>query len=1331
MTTQIQQESTVEIRRQRALTALQDWADAQSNVAQDTDGRIIGAGHTHYEYDAYGNLSVIRDHDTDTRFLYDKQHRLIQVNTSDGSLTQYTYNDDDRLEAIHRPHNSEHYHYDTYGRVKQIQYGDAGSAVYHYDVGGRVYEARTSSITTRYQYDAQHITQLEQHIDGHRLIISLNYDNDGRLMHMQLPGIEQSIQYTWTDDGFPQQVCMGGQEIANFVYQREARQTAIYFANGINEITQADELDGRPLWRSVTDAHGVLVYDRDYQYNKLRQKISDGTLQYQYDAAGQLTHVYDDEGIQEHFTYDERGNRIASNADRYSYNNFGRLDYITNDGQRTDFSYNKQGHLHQVQKPSGTCTYRYDDRGNLLQLRENGAIVARLRYDHKGRLVAKEGSKQQEYYVYGPADELLAIIDGDGNTHTVYIRTPLGILAVWHRGRVYVPVQDDRGTWHALTDVYGEVIAEYDLSPFGMPRYDIPDAPLPPHHNGRAYHADMKLYAFGARWYDPALGRFLTADSYTGDPSDPRIVSPFTNGTQQVFNRAKYLSDWLQRPIYRNRLIYCANDPINRNDPDGHWSFGGVLLMLLGAIWTLPNTVFGLLIEITCLIGEGVRLLLNWISGGDVNWESIGFDAAASGHLNAFALVFEGGWLGSFPTLLGITFGNVFFVYKKWRDDPHFTGTELVHPPAYDGEVGIPRNETLYEHELRHTNQYGWFGPFFHLGLPIFGVYEWDVIFNGYEDAWTERDARDHSENEGEDHHSAPSTGTSPSGGSGTSGTSPSSTPAPTPPPSPSPTPVLYGDYDLKRADNDVDHKYEGTAQTTNLPPAGSTGYVELLQQDLRELGFLIVGTPNGVFGRATEWAVREFQIYAGMSHIAQETPIPTPPPSPLPAYIDRLSQVANDAIYSGAISGVVNTDTRAAIHHWKTNNWRCPVVVSARNSGDMSIFNNHENIWLHDEVNSTTPRMYVRDFTQYYTLPAGRNADDLRVIGDFASYLTWSGPRSVPPNHTWGEAELLPEVLVGTDLASLTAIQRSTYKVVRAVSEVECIGFADSVNSYDNAFISVGPCHWTLGIASNTGVVAEGELCGYLAYLEHADAAAFQAAFKRFGMTIDEDWGTDGTDLFISGSRKYAGWVALQAEGTDTFNRLALDENEGNYFKSWHWFYRFVMAGRSIEGYRRRMWHMARIRLRDILSTPFNAGAGVPNVPDGTGGTRTATIGDVYTSERAIAMLLRWHIRAPAHIVSGGDSGGLLENAFGRANINSGDPSTWGDAEESDLIQGILDEVAGRNFEDSIQNVHDFPIWAGGSNPRGFTLSNTIGSLNNTRDSFDFDDSDLPPTPY
>ncbi|MBI1925837.1 RHS repeat-associated core domain-containing protein, partial [Candidatus Poribacteria bacterium] len=342
----------------------------------------------------------------------------------------------------------------------------------------------------------------------------------------------------------------------------------------------------------------------------------------------------------------------------------------------------------------------------------------------------------------------------------------------------------DRGTCHLVTDPNGEIVARFRYTPFGIPVghpgcpkdagcLDTPDKPrlsagqrvfecntpgvlrttgvlhsdFLPIFSGHVWQLEIRMYRFGARWYDPYLGRFLTPDSYTGAPDDERLMHPLWPASGQVLSRSQMLGDWLKHPRSRNRYAYCANDPLNRADPNGHWAFGGVLVSLLTAIWTLPNTLFGLLLEVTCLIGEVVRWLVWLISLGRVTWESPWFNVAASSRLNTFALVFEGGWLGSFSNLLGVTFGNVFFVYKNWKTHPAVTALpEEVSPPAYGGQVSIPRDQVLYEHELRHTVHYGWFGPFFHLGLHYFGVYEWDVILGGFHNAWFERDARYHSE---------------------------------------------------------------------------------------------------------------------------------------------------------------------------------------------------------------------------------------------------------------------------------------------------------------------------------------------------------------------------------------------------------------------------------------------------------------------------------------------------------------------------------------------------------------------------------------------------------
>jgi hypothetical protein len=531
--------------------------------------------------------------------------------------------------------------------------------------------------------------------------------------------------------------------------------------------------------------------------------------------------------------------------------------------------------------------------------------------------------------------------------------------------------------------------------------------------------------------------------------------------------------------------------------------------------------------------------------------------------------------------------------------------------------------------------------------------------------------------------------------------------------------------------------------------------HVRQLQEDLRTLGFSIVGNPSGTFDLFTSWAVREFQIYASMATVARvRAGVPAAQrqgahlvatlgedaAANLSVYVSSLEAVANDGAgrYAGSKSGVVNAATRVALEHWLENNFRCPVVIEAwgMRAGNRDALL-ASNVWAHDSFPNRAPRFFARDFSGYYTLPAGHDATAMQVIGDFATFAGKSGPRSEPPNHVISEGEMLPEALTGVAAPAGAAL--SSYKVIRSVSEVECIGFFDCVNCFDNAFVSTGPCHWTLGIVTaGVALTDEGELCGYLAYLRDADNAAFVSAFENFGARIDEDWVSggvaDGRDLFNS-QHKFAGWVALQNEAGG-FTRLARSEAEGNYFKTWHWHYRFVMAGRTIAGYRRRMWHMARTRVRDILRAAWGT-RDVAQVAGADGALRAATIGDVFTSECAVACILRWHIRSPGHVITARQAGRQLRSALPRARADNptlvwnGDPSAWTDAHETALLEALL-AVAPANVLAAFNYLRAWPNWLPPArNPRGFTLAAPAASaLLRTRGSFELDRADLPPEP-
>ncbi len=93
------------------------------------------------------------------------------------------------------------------------------------------------------------------------------------------------------------------------------------------------------------------------------------------------------------------------------------------------------------------------------------------------------------------------------------------------------------GSIRAVTDSAGRVVARFDYEPFGLLiEQSGPASAGAERYTGKPLDAELGLYYFGARYYDPGLGRFITADS------------------------ARDGLNW---------YAYCSNDPLGRIDPSG------------------------------------------------------------------------------------------------------------------------------------------------------------------------------------------------------------------------------------------------------------------------------------------------------------------------------------------------------------------------------------------------------------------------------------------------------------------------------------------------------------------------------------------------------------------------------------------------------------------------------------------------------------------------------------------------------------------------------------------------------------------------------------------
>jgi hypothetical protein len=517
-------------------------------------------------------------------------------------------------------------------------------------------------------------------------------------------------------------------------------------------------------------------------------------------------------------------------------------------------------------------------------------------------------------------------------------------------------------------------------------------------------------------------------------------------------------------------------------------------------------------------------------------------------------------------------------------------------------------------------------------------------------------------------------------------------------------------------------------------PTISFLGYVRRLQFDLRALGFKMIRDPDGVFGPHTEQAVREFQIYASMGRVAQENP------EAEGEYVERLSSVEHDLSsnthYPGQITGVANEQTRSCLVHWLIHGYRCPVVVTARTGdGYGSVYDGDEvpdgadpeNLWSHDDVQTTDCRMFVHDFTDHFLDPEEVNQNSsfldpgsgLRNTEDAISYErgsritlgyfdeggTYSGP-AAEEKHTWDAAEVRPDLfeLNGDTWNTDTA---KTFRVIRAVAEIECNGSLDMLNAWDTAVLSAGPFHWTLAVFLGE-VVAEGELGAFLAYLKSEYEGAYKQVFGKdaFGVRPSGEWDGNGEALFDSAQRTYTTLLdQVSQSGVETIptgtGEVSFEDAEPEwlYFRNWHWYYRFAMASRVSEGFQQACWDFARLRLPAILWGDW------PEAPSGSdwsnlNWTGDATVGDVFTSEKAVAMLLRWHVYRPAHMSAGARSDTRrLEDIFEIARTEEGprldweqDPTNWEDEHEKALIESIerqadADGIAGDSKLDSLRD--------------------------------------------
>ncbi|WP_168171068.1 RHS repeat-associated core domain-containing protein [Rhodanobacter sp. B05] len=127
---------------------------------------------------------------------------------------------------------------------------------------------------------------------------------------------------------------------------------------------------------------------------------------------------------------------------------------------------------------------------------------------------------------------------GNALKRLLWLLVMLGGVA--HAGTVTYVYTDPQGTPLAEADASGNITATFDYAPYGSQALGAP--PSGPGYTGHVNDPETGLVYMQARYYDPAVGRFLSVD-------------PAGMGPGNVFSF--------------NRYDYVNNNPIVNVDPDG------------------------------------------------------------------------------------------------------------------------------------------------------------------------------------------------------------------------------------------------------------------------------------------------------------------------------------------------------------------------------------------------------------------------------------------------------------------------------------------------------------------------------------------------------------------------------------------------------------------------------------------------------------------------------------------------------------------------------------------------------------------------------------------
>ena len=387
--------------------------------------------------------------------------------------------------------------YDRAGRLYQVVSGSDTTTYAYYDNGNRESLTYPNGLTAEYTYYADNSLHTLANMNGGTYLSTYNYAYDANGNLLTVLDIDGTTTYTYDELNRLESVTEPSGKLTEYTFDASGNRAT-------EEVTDAGDA-----------ALTTYTYTAQNRLTTATKLLSDGTTNSTY------------------YFYDNTGNTISSHEESFETGSEPTSYYLMLAGYGEGDTF---------------AIYTYDVFNQMLSVSDNDSVSA-FSYNAEGLRLGKTVTEDDEttttVFAYEYSKAVLELDEnGDETAYNVYGGDMLISRTTTSDGTLYY-LYNGHGDVVQLTDSNGTVVMTYDYDAFGVVTEATGTITNSYMFCGYMYDEETGMYYLNSRYYDPVVARFMSADTYLGQQTDPLSLNLYT---------------------------YCYNEPLMYSDPSGHTS---------------------------------------------------------------------------------------------------------------------------------------------------------------------------------------------------------------------------------------------------------------------------------------------------------------------------------------------------------------------------------------------------------------------------------------------------------------------------------------------------------------------------------------------------------------------------------------------------------------------------------------------------------------------------------------------------------------------------------------------------------------------------------------